>query len=378
MAELRQGEAAKASALFEKAIAAGSPDVALWLAFAQARAQLGDRKGQGAAIDRALALEPRHTRALVRKGDWLAGAGDARAAVAYYTTAIKTAPQTAPSQSPGEIGADLQHARNELMRFQRMFEDFIRSRLDAAGLNQSVAAPRFLSAVDILLGKKQLFLQEPRRFYYPELPQIQFYPKDAFAWLAEIEAATDVIREELRRAISEGGGFSPYVKQDPSRPFNRQHGMADNPAWSAYYLVKDGAAAPGAERCPATMAALKHAPFTQIRGRAPSVLFSLLKAGSRIPPHNGMINARLICHLPLIVPDGCRFRVGNETRNWVEGEAWVFDDSIEHEAWNDSGQDRYILIFDVWRPELSPEESAAVATLLEAVDEYAPTERWTD
>jgi len=235
-----------------------------------------------------------------------------------------------------------------------------------------------LHAIELLLGKKQVYLQEPRRFFYPELPQIQFYPRDAFAWLEALEAATLAIRDELQRAISGNENFSPYVKQDPSRPFNRQAGMADNPAWSAYFLVKDGAPAAGAAQCPATMAALKEAPLTAIRGRAPSVLFSLLKANSHIPPHNGMINTRLICHLPLIVPERCRFRVGNETRNWIEGKAWVFDDSIEHEAWNDSDQDRYILIFDVWRPELSADERAAFVTLMEAVDEFTPSESWSD
>ena len=96
---------------------------------------------------------------------------------------------------------------------------------------------------------------------------------------------------------------------------------------------------------------------------APTAMFSLLRPGARITPHNGMFNTRLICHLPLIVPPGCGFRVGNEIREWEVGKLIVFDDSIEHEAWNDSDRDRVVLIFDVWRPELSAQERLEVGAL---------------
>ena len=88
------------------------------------------------------------------------------------------------------------------------------------------------------------------------------------------------------------------------------------------------------------------------------------------------MNTRLICHVPLVVPPGCWFRVGNERREWRKGEAWVFDDTIEHEARNPTGQDRVVLIFDIWRPELTEEERTLVATLFETVDAYAPGPAW--
>ena len=75
--------------------------------------------------------------------------------------------------------------------------------------------------------------------------------------------------------------------------------------------------------------------------------------------------------LPLIVPGRCHFRVGSETREWVEGRAWLFDDSIEHEAWNGSDKTRVILLFDVWRPELTEEERGLLAALFEAIDAYS-------
>jgi aspartyl/asparaginyl beta-hydroxylase (cupin superfamily) len=104
--------------------------------------------------------------------------------------------------------------------------------------------------------------------------------------------------------------------------------------------------------------------------RCPNVLFSRLKAGAKIPPHHGMINTRLICHLPVVVPAGCGFRVGNDRREWIPGKVWLFDDTVEHEAWNDAREDRVVLIFEVWKPELGEHERALVTRLLEAVDSY--------
>jgi aspartyl/asparaginyl beta-hydroxylase (cupin superfamily) len=99
-------------------------------------------------------------------------------------------------------------------------------------------------------------------------------------------------------------------------------------------------------------------------------MFSLLKPGTRIPPHTGVTNVRLVTHLPLIVPEGCGFRVGNDTRQWVPGHAWVFDDTIEHEAWNDSDKLRVVLIFDIWHPHLTPPERALITALTEGVNAF--------
>jgi aspartyl/asparaginyl beta-hydroxylase (cupin superfamily) len=107
---------------------------------------------------------------------------------------------------------------------------------------------------------------------------------------------------------------------------------------------------------------------------SPTAMFSCLEARTTIPPHCGETNTRLIVHLPLIVPAGCWFRVGNETREWHYGKAFVFDDTIEHEARNDSDELRVVLIFDVWNPFLSPAERELVAGLVNSVRDYYQTE----
>jgi aspartyl/asparaginyl beta-hydroxylase (cupin superfamily) len=108
-------------------------------------------------------------------------------------------------------------------------------------------------------------------------------------------------------------------------------------------------------------------------GTAPTAVFSLREPKTRIPPHTGVNNARLIAHLPLIVPSGCGFRVGAETRHWEPGKAFVFDDTIEHEAWNDSDQLRVVLILDLRNPYLAPAEREMVTALSAGVGEFYGT-----
>lgn len=147
--------------------------------------------------------------------------------------------------------------------------------------------------------------------------------------------------------------------------------MVGDPRWGACYLWQAGEpVAEIAARAPRTMAALDHAPVPRIAGRSPMALFSRLRPGMHIVPHHGFLNTRLICHLPLIVPDGCSFRVGNQTREWQEGRLLIFDDSIEHEAWNRGTADRVVLLFEVWRPEITPEEREALTVMFEYITGY--------
>ena len=95
-------------------------------------------------------------------------------------------------------------------------------------------------------------------------------------------------------------------------------------------------------------------------------MFSMLAPQTAIPPHSGVANFRLLCHLPLIIPGKCWFRVGEQVRDWQSGQAWIFDDTIEHEAVNETDQLRVIMIFDIWHPDLSPAERAAIAATVEA------------
>lgn len=367
---LRRGDPHKARESFERIVAAGHPDASACIGLAYACRSLKDNAASLAAIDKALSLEPRNLRALILKADHLAKAGDVRAASAFYRAATASAPN--PNQLPSDLRQELERAEAICARYAAQFEALLEGRLFGANVAARDAQRRFAQSLDILYGKKRVYFQEPRYYYFPDLPQIQFYERKDFHWLDVIEAATSDIRGELIEVLKDQSVFQPYVQGDPDRPHDEQGGMLNNPAWSAFYLWKDGeVVAENAARCPKTMRALTDAPLTRVKGRSPAVLFSLLRPGTRIPPHTGFVNTRLICHLPLIVPERCGLRVGNDTRVPVEGKAWLFDDTIEHEAWNDSTEARVILLFEIWRPELSSDERKLVSAMFEAIDQHS-------
>ena len=367
---LQKGDALKAREFYSRALADGRADAAAMLGLARACKALADDAGQAAALDRLLAAEPRNILGLILRADCYAAAGDARSASAFYQMAVRAVPPAA--RIPAELAAELRRAQQMCERYADEYKAYLRQSLAAKGFDQGRSSARFAQSLDIVLGNKQIFVQQPRFYYFPELPQIQFYDRKAFPWLDEVEAATDDIRTELLDVMKDPQAFAPYVTGHANRPYKEQAGMLNNPAWSAFFLVKNGDTVPAnAERCPKTLHALRNAPLAHVRYRSPSVLFSLLTPGTKIPPHNGLVNTRLICHLPLIVPGKCVFRVGNDVREWTEGKAWAFDDTIEHEAWNATDRTRVILLFDIWRPELTAEERSLVVALFEAIDAHS-------
>jgi aspartyl/asparaginyl beta-hydroxylase (cupin superfamily) len=140
-----------------------------------------------------------------------------------------------------------------------------------------------------------------------------------------------------------------------------------NPRWTAIHLIQNGKRVDAnARHCPRTLAAVSQMDQPVVPGASPNVMFSLLAPRTRIPPHTGVANTRLVCHLPLIVPQECGFRVGGTTVEWRVGQAFVFDDTIEHEAWNDSDELRVVLIIDLWPPGLHSDDREAVAAVIGA------------
>ena len=326
-------------------------------------------RGRLAEADRRLAADPRDLRALIAKGDALTALGDARGGAGFYSLALRTAGDG--RGLPPDIVAELRRAQAAARDQAQRFESHLTESLAAAGFDPARSSDRFSQSLDLMAGRRQLYLSQPLFYLFPGLPQVQFQPRDTLPWLDRVEAATADIRAELEALLAEPGLFRPYVERRADRPNTDTAGMVENPDWSALYLWKDGVEQTEvARRCPRTLEALAEVPLCRVPGRTPSILFSRLKPGARIPPHHGLINTRLICHLPLIVPPGNRFRVGNEVREWKEGIAWAFDDTVEHEARNDGTADRTILIFDVWKPELTGEERALVSAMFEAIDAY--------
>ena len=363
LALLRAGDAVAARRALEDVAQAGRASAGLFVLLADACARTGDDGAADAALDQALAIDPRNLAALTVKGDRMHAAGDDRAAAAWYTMVLSTVQRL--GGVPREAESLVARAQRGLGVAQARFDAHLNGAL--AGI---AAGPRFDEARAILAGRIEPQLQAPTSFYYPGLPQTAFYPREAFDWVAGLEAAAPAIRAELDCVLTTREGFRPYVEADPMRP-NKGHALLHSDAWSAFHLYQSGEpVAENAARCPATMAALDRVPLPFIGGRSPMALFSLLKPHTHIPPHHGMLNTRLIVHLPLIVPPNCRLRVGNHTHAVEAGRAMIFDDSILHEAWNDSDDTRVVLLFEIWRPELSTAERDALTRLFEATGSY--------
>jgi len=371
-AALQAGRAAEARQNFDMLVAAGQVNAQIWLLLAYACRQLGDAAGAASAADEVLKRDNRNLRALLIKGDGLKAEGDDRAASSFYDTAIRLAAQA--GELPADLATEIETAKRVSHELSGRYREQLESHLSAAGFGADARSPRFQESIDILTEEKKVYFQQPSAYFFPRLPQIQFYEPADFPWAAAVEAAAGDMLAELQAALADAAPFKPYLQAHEDRPRYDFHGLLDNPAWSTLYLWENGGPVDAnIARFPKTFAALQETPLTRITTRAPSILFSLLKAGARIAAHNGMINTRLICHLPLIVPPKCGFRCGNEVREWEVGKLLIFDDTIEHEAWNDSDEDRVVLIFDVWRPELSLDERAAVTAIFEAIDSYGET-----
>lgn len=365
---LRRGDGASARPAFEGIVASGRATLQIWLFLAQSCDLIDDRPAARAALAEVLKADPGNPYALVMQGELYGRDGDDRAAVNWYDRALEAGSRL--QGLPVDLTQRLQRAAAARAAITARFETAMIDALAAAGLDAATVGERFTESMAIVSGSTLPFLQEPTAFYFPGLPQRAFYDPTEFAWVAALEAAMPAIRAEAEAVLADSAGVAPYVEAPKDRPA-KPHSLLDDPRWSAFHLFKGGEpVAANAARCPATMAAIKDLPIPVVAGQSPMVLFSILEPGTHIKPHCGMLNTRLICHLPLIVPTGCRLRVGNHSRDVEAGKMLIFDDSIEHEAWNNGDAIRVILLFEIWRPELTGAERAGLTALYESVSAY--------
>jgi aspartate beta-hydroxylase len=368
---MQRGDAARARELFQRATRAdaGHPD--LWSNLAESLHALSLLPEGLEAIERALALEPRHLASLLQKGRLFEQSGDPRNAARSYRNALATLP--AGVTPPERVGVAIEHAREMIAKDDVALAGAIEERLAAIREQHGGGQYRRVDrCIDLLAGRRTRFTPQPTFMYFPEMPAVEFFERGDFPWLDAIEAASEEIRAELMSVlVSDREGLEPYVAYPQGTPLNQWKELNKSRRWSAYFLWNQAAAQPAhLARCPRTTAALKGAPQCDVAAHGPTAFFSILEAGTRIPPHTGVTNTRLTVHLPLIVPPGCGFRVGSETREWVPGKAWVFDDTIEHEAWNLSEVPRALLIFDIWNPYLSAAERDLIRAATEVVGTY--------
>ena len=361
-----------ARGLFEQAAALAPGRFDLWIGLAAALRTLGDDAAAVGALDQALSIDPRAFPALLMKASLLERLGAPHQAGAAYGIALSQLPpegQMPPQMRAAADRAKAIHAQYEAAMAKALRGDLSDMKAGAGG----PARRRLDQFIDQLAGKRKVYHQEPVLFHYPGLPEIEFIDREDLPFMAEFEARTPQIQRELAGVLDDDADeLEPYINYPPNVPLDQWAELNRNPRWSGYHLLLNGERVEAhCARCPRTMDAIALLPQPTVQHRSPAAMFSVLQPRTRIPPHHGVANTRLVLHLPLVIPPGCGFRVGNETREWKVGAGWVFDDTIEHEAWNDSDQVRTILICDIWNPYLAEEERDMVAAVIAAMDAFS-------
>jgi aspartyl/asparaginyl beta-hydroxylase (cupin superfamily) len=194
--------------------------------------------------------------------------------------------------------------------------------------------------------------QPPLRSHFPLQKPVEFYPgletreihdRERFPWVAALEGAFPLIRDEFDRLVSSGSAFSTVYRSQTTTG-----------EWAGAYLWVFGERVEETCRlCPETARILGSIPGVAEFG---TTLYSGLAPHTFIAPHYGYTNAKLRCQLPLRVPGRCRLKVGDHEIEQQEGRCIVFDDSFLHSAWNDSDEPRFVIVFDFFHPDLTPGE----------------------
>jgi aspartyl/asparaginyl beta-hydroxylase (cupin superfamily) len=369
----RAGDLARARQLLAHLVGVDGRDKQQWINLAVVCLAQQDEAGEEAAIRGALTADPTDLVALILRANLYQRQGKRHAAANAFGAVAAVAP---PLE---RLAPELRPAVRDAMAYREQYQQ------EFAGFLDDYLAPlarelhgeklgRFRESLDIMTGRKRRFDSQSALFHFHGLAPVAFFDREHFPWLDAIERQTDAIRAEFLDVLAADHGFTPYLKYGSDQPLNQWAELNNSLRWSAFHLVEAGRPGANAARCPVTMQALAGAPQPDQPGRTPTAMFSLLKPRTRIPPHCGVSNVRLVTHLPLIIPPHCGFRVGNDVREWAPGQAWVFDDTIEHEAWNDSEELRVILMFDVWHPHLSEAERRMVTALAGGIQSFTQSD----
>jgi len=205
------------------------------------------------------------------------------------------------------------------------------------------------------------FRPTPTMFSFPGLASKPFYDPKDFPWVQTLEDNYEPIKSEYLR-LKSANTKSDYDPQSHSL-------HSGNWEWHSY-LIKGHRQHHFAAQCPKTADVLESIPGFMIGTPFSFAFFSTLHANSKIEAHCAPCNLRLRVHFPIIVPTSstlggnerpsCGIRVADELRHWEEGKTMIFDDAYEHEVWNEGREERVLLLFDLWHPELVPEERGAI------------------
>jgi len=337
--------------------------------------KIGNWAAASAAFIAALELAPQFFVARLHLGQVLQRLGRDYEALTTYFAAVTYAQKMGHWLNERTTPPPLLSAVREAMEYidqgrQALFSRLLEPLKARYGVDALLRVKRCLAMV---LGDEapafQDSRQRPKFLFFPDLPTHPYFDPQQFTWRDSLESQASAIRGELTRILAAQVPFEPFIKFSSAEKISDYlHGQIKPPVWDAYFFFRHGKRFDRHHNeCPKTSTVLERLPLPRIHEHAPEVCFSLLTAGTHILPHHGVTNTRLVAHLPLIVPDGCTLNVGGEVHNWQEGKCVIFDDTFLHEAWNRGGEDRIVLIFDVWNPYLTEVEQLAVTELVTAI-----------
>lgn len=369
----QRGELAEAQAAVRRGLALRPESAALRFQLGAAQAAAGELESAEGSFASVAAGTPTHVFAQLWLGDVQARRGAHAASLRTRAHALAAAERQGMLAPERRLPEDVRGQRDAAIHALRAARaDVLTRALDGIALPAS-EHERVFAAFAPHLGQPATApahaLQQPAFLFIPGLDDRPWWPREAFACLAAIEARTDAIRDELRAVLVDDAGFAPYVDMPDDAPAAPMWGTLNrSPAWTGFHFFRNGERIDAnCARCPRTAAALDALPLLRIPGHAPEALFSVLRPRTHIPPHTGVINGRLTVHLPLLVPEDCgALAVAGEARSWHEGQCLVFDDSFVHEAINRSNHTRAVLIFDLWHPGLPEPTRVALAAAIAA------------
>jgi aspartate beta-hydroxylase len=376
LAALRTGRPKRALDLLERAVKVDARDAPTQFHLARAREASGNLAAALDAYANTLRLKPEFHLARLHRGAALERVGDRRGALVNFARALKEAQHegrwTNAATTPEGLRPLVEHAvRTVRSGRHALFFGLLEPLAERYGRDALTRVERCLR---IHLVEESFVYpdarQQPTFLYFPGLSASAYLERSLFPWIADLEAQTGVIREELLGVLGSDAGRERVFATDEVEQQNLR-GLAEPPSWTGYYFYRHGERREdNCGRCPQTSRALDALPLARVPAHAPEVLFSVFTPGTQLLAHRGVTNTRLVGHLPLIVPEKCALSVGGEVHEWQEGRVVVFDDTYEHEAWNRSSRTRVVLIFDLWHPALTEAERLAVSELVVALGEF--------
>ncbi|MSQ92028.1 MAG: tetratricopeptide repeat protein [Gammaproteobacteria bacterium] len=370
------GRVARALELLEQANRHHPKDLATQMNLGFARQAAGDLEGARAAFQHAVEQDPQRPVVRLHLGHALEKLNRGPEALLAYFRAIADAQKQGHWLNASTTAPALLDRVRHAVRFAQasrrcLFEAVLEPVAERHG---AAALGRVRETLATYLGDRPEvpvdLRQKPSILFFPGVPTTPYFARELFPWLEEFERQTAAIRDELHEVLPHADGRERVFTSDTEEQagLRASHGA---PGWDGFYFYRYGTRRDeNHRRCPYTAAALAALPLMHVREHAPEVMFSVLTPGTHILPHRGVTNTRLVCHLPLIVPENCALVVGGETHHWIEGRGVVFDDTFEHEAWNRGTRTRVVLIADVWNPHLTPAERDAVAVLVGAIGDF--------